>query len=166
TIYHFIGNPQGLRNAILLQEFEADQEILPELMQGLQKQLKQHPDDPVTLTLLGKIYFTIGDYKSASASFAKAYALTPDDNELLIEYATADFLAKEGVIDPPLNAILDKVKKLKPTIESLSLLANVAFTTEDTQLAIQYWQQMQTMLPVDSPLYQELDATIKFAKEI
>lgn len=163
SLYQYLGNSRGLHNAMLLQAFNNEEEVLPELMQGLQKQLQQHPDDPITLTLLGKIYFTVGDYKNASITYSKAYKLSPDDEELLIDYATADFLAKDGVIDPELNHLLVKVKQLKPSIQNLSLLANVALTTGDNKLAIEYWQQMQKLAPKDSPLYQELQATIEFA---
>ncbi len=165
SLYYYLGNSQGLRNAILLQAFNNQEDVLPELLQGLQKQLKQHPNDPVTLTLLGKIYFSLGDYIDANSAYAKAYALAPDDTELLIDYVTADFLAKEGKIDPKLSELLEQIKKLKPSIESLSLLANVAIASGNSELAIQYWQQMQTLVPQDSPLYQELTATIAFAQE-
>jgi cytochrome c-type biogenesis protein CcmH len=164
SLYYYLGNSQGLRNAILLQAFNNQEEVLPELLQGLQKQLKQHPNDPVTLTLLGKIYFSLGDYIDASSIYAKAYALAPDDTELLIDYVTADFLAKDGKLDPQLSELLAQVEKLKPSIESLSLLANVAIASGNTELAIQYWQQMQSLVPKDSPLYQELTATIAFAR--
>lgn len=108
-LYYKLGNSQGLKNSILLQEFNNQKDVLPQLMSGLQKQLKQHPDDPITLVLLGKIYFTLGDYAQASKTFKKAYVLSPDDLEILVDYATADYLAKDGKFDPQLTALWEKM---------------------------------------------------------
>ncbi len=173
TLYHFLGNAQGLKNAQLLQQFNTlaeqgadDTAILQALIDGLKKQLKLHPDDPITYALLGKIYFTLGDYAQASSSFAAAYTLLPDDHEFLIDYATAYYLAKDGIIDSELSYLLSKVKKLKPTLDSLSLLANVALASGDTETAIRYWQVMQAMVDKNSDLYKELVLTINFAQGI
>lgn len=171
SLYYFLGNMQGLRNAQLLQQFNESApnnpnhaEVLQDLVLGLNRQLQQYPDDPITLALLGKIYFTLRDYAQARQVFAKAYALLPDDPELLIDYATADYLAKQGKVDPELSAILGKVKKLPASVESLSLLANVSYESGDSQQAILYWQAMQKQIPKDSELYQELTMMIQWAK--
>jgi cytochrome c-type biogenesis protein CcmH/NrfG len=131
SLYHYLGNSQGVKNSILLQAFNNNQqEVLPELLQGLQKQLKQHPDDPITLVLLGKIYFTLGDYPQASKTFAQAYALLPDDLDLLIDYVTADYLAKDGKFDPQLTALwetlLEQMPKDSELYQELTLIYETA----------------------------------------
>lgn len=171
TLYYYMGNPQGVHNAFVFQQFnmaaengEESTQMLPELISGLESQLKHHPNDPITFALLGKIYFTLKDYQAASHAFAKAYQLMPDDSELLIDYVTAYFLAQDGVTNAQMDILLEKVAHINPTLDSLSLLANVALAKGDTQLAIDYWQQMQIMLNKDDPLYQELNLTIDWAK--
>jgi cytochrome c-type biogenesis protein CcmH/NrfG len=172
TLYYYLGNPQGLHNALLLGKFNEsieqgmdDPKILQELILGLHLQLEKYPNDPMSLALLGKIYFTLGDYANAKIFFAKAYKVLPNDAELLIDYTTANYLANEGVINPGLAVLLEKVKQLEPTLASLSLLANVALSTGDTKQAIIYWQTMQQQVPKNDPLYQELTLTIDFAQE-
>lgn len=131
SLYHYLGNAQGVKNSILLQAFNNNQqEVLPELLQGLQKQLKQHPDDPITLVLLGKIYFTLQDYAQASKIFAQAYALLPEDLDVLVEYATADYLAKDGKFDPQLTALWEtlllKMPKDSELYQELTLIYETA----------------------------------------
>lgn len=131
SLYYYLGNAQGVKNSILLQAFNNNQhEVLPELLQGLQDQLKQHPDDPITLVLLGKIYFTLGNYTQASKTFAQAYALLPDDVDVLIDYVTADYLAKDGEFDSQLTALWEtlllKMPKDSELYQELTLIYEAA----------------------------------------
>ncbi len=165
-LYYRLGYFQAVKNAELFDSFnykaehgEVSNEMLVTLIEGLNTQLKHHPDDPITAALLGKIYFSVGDYVAAEKSFARAYASLPDDPELLIDYATAYYLARNGEIETS-NVLLEKVKALPPSLASLSLLANVAWDAGDRAQAIAYWQQMQTQIPQDSALYQELTEMI------
>jgi cytochrome c-type biogenesis protein CcmH len=171
-LYFLLGNSEGVRNAVLLEQFntaaaEGDTNpiYLQNLIKGLNKQLDKHPDDPITLALLAKIYFTQGDYALASSTFAKAYQLLPDDPEVLIDYTSAYYLAHDGKSDVLLESLLTKVKKLEPTLASLSLLANVALDRGDTVQAIAYWREMQAQLPKDSELYLELEEMIQLVSD-
>ena len=166
-LYYRLGYYQALENAAGLAEFnreaqrgEINQDKLAMLIKGLNAQLKQHPHDPITAALLGKIYFTVGEYPAAEKSFALAYAMLPTDPELLIDYATAYYLARKGEVGTDW-VLLDKIKAQPQTLASLSLLANIALDSGDKALAIAYWQQMQAQLPKESPLYQELSEMIE-----
>lgn len=163
TIYYLKGNYQGVYNATLLTKINEDNNI-QELINGLQSQLKTHGDDAINLALLGKLYLTEGNYLAAKESFEKAYALSPDDPDLLIDYTSAYYLAENGNINSELAFLIKKVADLPHSLESLSLLANIAFASGDATRAISYWKTMQTLLPPDDPMQQEIAQLIDFAK--
>lgn len=115
-LYDYLGNAQGVKNAQLFQQFNLaaergriDPEYFLALTQGLKAQLAHHPDDPMTWALLGKIYLTLSDYSAAEQAFAKAHELLPDDPDILIDYASASYLANDGQVNAQLQELLEKL---------------------------------------------------------
>jgi len=167
VLYYFIGDSRGVYNKIFWQELEIEHIQKREELQvpiafidSLVAQLERHPNNGLNWVLLGRIYFAGQDYHDATIAFAQAYALYPNDPDILVEYATARYLAGENA-GKDWDKLISAVSALSPqTTISLSLLANIAFSAGDKAQAITYWQMILNMTPAGSPFYQTLQQTI------
>ncbi|MCF7990541.1 MAG: c-type cytochrome biogenesis protein CcmI [Thiohalocapsa sp.] len=57
------------------------------LVERLEARMAEAPDDAEGWLMLGRTYFAMRDPQKAEGAFEKAYALTPDDPQLLLAYA-------------------------------------------------------------------------------
>ncbi len=62
---------------------------LGELVAKLEQRMQQNPDDAEGWIMLGRTYFAMRDAAKAETALAKAYALMPNDIQVLLAYAEA-----------------------------------------------------------------------------
>lgn len=79
---------------------------LREAAEGLAQRLGDGPGDLEGWTLLGRTWQELGEFGKAAPAFEKAYALSKDDPELMIDYAQALGLSSEP------RTLLGKPKEL------------------------------------------------------
>lgn len=150
--YFVLGYPQGVIIKDKLVEIESDPASVDydEVHTLLEQHLFWHPEDALAQTFEGRLFFARGDYLPAAVAFEKAYALLPDDSDLLVEYATTLYLAD---LSPDVLAML--VRKLidhdDMPASAHSLLANIAMDQGEFELARSHWLLLLRQIPRDSP---------------
>src|SRR5262249_28268063 len=118
---------------------------------ALAKKLEQNPNDASGWAMLGRSYSQMQNFKEASAAFEKATSLTPNDANLLAEYAFAPSEGRGGSFEGQPTELLQKALTLDPKNEKALVLAgNAAFKKQNYNLAIEYWGTLLKTLPADS----------------
>lgn len=93
-LYSYLGNlsqttqwlSQGHKNHELKKQFIA-LGSLDDVVARMEKETKNNPSDPKRWYLLGRLYYTKGDHKSASHAFSHAYSLDNQDPMIILNYA-------------------------------------------------------------------------------
>lgn len=94
---------------------EEGQPSLEELVAALHVRLQEQPDDPRGWMMLGRSYSVMGRHGEAAQAYARANALTGEDNpDLLVAQAEALGLANGQQLDDAALALIDKALALNP----------------------------------------------------
>ena len=122
-----------------------------EMVARLEQRLVEQPDDAAGWRRLGRAYGVLGRPEAAGAAYARAYRLTPDDPELLAEFA--GFLYNE---DPQntggqVFGLYSRLHQLNPeNRDALWFLGFAAHQQGDYRKALGYWDTLLKGLPADS----------------
>lgn len=122
-----------------------------EMVARLEQRLAEQPDDAAGWHRLGRAYAVLGRPEAAGAAYARAYRLTPDDPELLAEFA--GFLYNE---DPQntggqVFGLYSRLHQLVPeNRDALWFLGFAAHQQGDYRKALGYWDTLLKGLPADS----------------
>ena len=168
TLYLVLGKPQGLdaqHQTDAIQSQKVTQEQINAMVERLAQKLKSKPDDVEGWTMLGRSYVQLRRYTDASAAYARAAALAPDDAQLLADYA--DVLAMNNgrsMQGEPEKVIRQALKADPDNIKALALAGTAAFQRKDYRKAIEAWQKLLKLVPADSPIAQQIGAGISQAQ--
>jgi cytochrome c-type biogenesis protein CcmH len=106
-------------------------------------------------------------YSEASAAFAKATALKPDDADLLASYAFALAMANGRRLAGQPAELLRQALKVDPeNPKALQLAGSAAYEARNYQGAITYWVKLQQKTPPDSELGRALVEQIAEARKL
>lgn len=134
---------------------------------ALAKRLEENPGDLQGWTMLGRSYMSLEKYSDASAAYAKASALKPNDADLLAEYAFALAMANGQRLQGQPSELVNKALKLDPqNAKALELAGSAAFEAKDYKRALDYWQKLLGKLPPGSDVAKELSERIEQAKKL
>lgn len=132
---------------------------------ALAKRLEENPGDLQGWIMLARSYISFEKYREASAAYAKASALKPNDAGLLADYAFALSLANGNQLQGQPMELINKALKLDPqNLKALELAGNAAFQIQDYKRAIGYWETLMRKLPAESEVAKELSGRIEDAK--
>lgn len=117
----------------------------------LEKRLEQQPDDATGWARLGRAYAVLGKPEQATAAYARAYKLSPDDSQVLAEYAgflfNQDTRNTEGLV----HALFSRLFELDPkNPDALWFFGYAAHQKGDYAQAVGYWKQLLKQLPPES----------------
>lgn len=151
---NWIALQQRLQGAVaeaLRQPDEWPQEAsrdLPGFTRVLQARLLRegmaNPDD---LLLLGKGYLQLHRLPEALAVFGRAYELDPQRPDIMLSYAQAMVLTKDGRLSQEAVTLLHAVLEVSPDHQGAMMLMGLgAFNSGDYRGAIKVWQRLLTML--------------------
>jgi cytochrome c-type biogenesis protein CcmH len=168
AIYQHLGNSKGyeqwLKDTTMAGESITAQGATDDptpVMVRMQQHLKEHPDSAQGWYLLGRLYASGGESQQAKAAFARAYELAPEDRNVKLQYAGALFLTQNNSLRPKAAKLVQQVLASDPNnIAALNLLAMDAYHRKDTQEALRYWQQAQTLAPKGGEIAQSIDKAI------
>lgn len=117
----------------------------------LKEKIKQRPSDSKGWFLLGKLYFSGGDYTLALESFEKANQFNHGDVDIMLGVAMAQFYKDEHVLTSDSKKLLIAVlAKQKDNVNAINLLAVDAFNQQHYQQAVKYWEQILPQFPAAS----------------
>jgi cytochrome c-type biogenesis protein CcmH/NrfG len=103
----------------------------------------------------------LGRVEAASAAYARAYKLTPDNPELVAEYATFLYEGDPQNTVGQVFGLFSRLHKLDPeNRNALWFLGFAAYQKGDHQQALGYWDRLLKSLPADSPEAEHMRAII------
>ena len=119
----------------------------------LEQKLKEKPDNVEGWTMLGQSYFVIQRYADAKAAYLKALNLANQaDPELLVLTAEASAFSNSEIFNDYEKSLLAKALSINPNHErALWYAGYAAYTTSEFPVAVNHWQKLLTLVPVERP---------------
>ncbi len=173
-LYGWLGSPQ-LSSDRAVAEVEAlharmraggEAPTLEEIVQTLEKRVKEKPDDAEAWFMLGRVYSSERRFSEAAKTFEKVAKLTDEHPQALVAWADALAMTQGGRMrGKPYELVKKALEKAPEDSTALWLAGKGASETGDYQNAIYYWRQAEAGL-ADNPDYvRELRGLIAQAKQ-
>ena len=137
-----------------------------EMVARLEKRLQEQPDDAAGWSRLGRAYSVMGRQEAAGAAYTRAYKLTPDDPQVVAEYASFIYNQDPQNTGEPALSLFSKLLKLDPhNQDAMWFLGLAAFQKGDYKHALGLWEQLLKALPADSPEADHLRRIVSKTRE-
>ena len=163
--YLTLGSPQlatGLAEADPAAASTIDQKTIDAMVVQLEQRLQDDPESAEGWLLLGRTYMALGRYDDAVPALARAHELVGDLPQVLLQYADALAMADGGRIDADVLALVNRALALEPeNLTALWLAGLGAGEAGDTEKALSYLRQAQTLGARDGTPTVEIDAAIR-----
>ena len=138
----------------------SDKQVLA-LVENLAKKMEENPNDPRGWILLARSQNALGQYAAAAKAFARAAALTPNDAQLLADYADTKVMAQEGKFDGKPRALIAQALKADPAnMKALALAGTAEMRAGNKPAALKHWEKLQSLVPKDSDDFKQVTAII------
>ena len=142
----------------------SDKQILA-MVDSLQQKMQQNPNDPRGWVLLARSQNALGRFTEATAAFARAVALMPNDAQLLADFADASVMVQEGRFDGKPYALIQQALKLEPNnMKALALAGTAELRMGNRAASLVHWEKLKTLVPKDSADYREVESIIAEVK--
>lgn len=147
----------------------AEQQGMPpmvmEMVGRLEQRLAREPNDPEGWAQLGRSYAVLQRRADAEQAYAKAYALAPNNAEILADYAWLLYNANPMQPSAQATALYRALQAREPNNQDALWVLGLAAANEgDYDAAIRQWQRLLTMLPKDSQAEQGVRRAIAALK--
>lgn len=164
-LYLAIGNPAALSpgaatasNAIGPHEVDA-------AIAQLSARLANNPGDGPGWVMLARSQAMLGRFVEASSAYAKSVAISPDDAQLLVDYADALAMANGRRLQGEPERLVERALRIDPTnLKALALAGTIAFEKNDFKAAVKHWEGLLGAAPADSEFARTVAASIEEAK--
>jgi cytochrome c-type biogenesis protein CcmH len=124
-------------------ENENKAHTLQEIIQGMQYQLQQNPEQPEGWFTLGVAYAQAELLPSAMTAFERAWRLKPDETRYALTFAQARVFSNQGQLDEMSRNLLMSVVRQEPAHEGALLLLGLgAWRSGDAALAVPVLEQL------------------------
>lgn len=169
SLYLVLGKPGGLDSQHQAdganQSQEVTQEQINAMVEGLAQKLKSKPDDVEGWAMLGRSYVQLRRYGDASAAYASAVAILPNNAQLLADYADVLAMNNGRSMQGEPEKVIQRALKADPNnIKALALAGTAAFQRQEYRSAIEVWQKLLKLVPADSQIAQQIVANISQAQ--
>ncbi|HZV91969.1 MAG TPA: c-type cytochrome biogenesis protein CcmI [Caldimonas sp.] len=136
------------------------------MVDKLAARMKERPDDAQGWLMLARSYSVLGRFAEAIPAYKRATELQPDNAVLLADYADAVAASRGGVDNPESEQLVKRALAADPKQpKALALAGTIAFDRGDYKGAIDRWQQMAEVLPADSAMLKQVQASIAEARQ-
>jgi len=127
----------------------------------------QTPDDGEGWALLARSYVELKQYREAADAFSRAVKRIPSDATLLADYADALGVANGKTLRGEPAALVQRALKADPKHpKALALAASAAFEDKKYRQAIDYWEELRTLLTPTSDEAKGIEANIAEANAL
>ena len=171
AIYLVAGSPQALVPGQGVdarggpgQEFTAEQ--IEEMLQRLATRLQNNPDNVEGWTMLARTYNALGRFDQAASAYAGAAKQSPNDAQLLADYA--DTLAMvQGRLQGEPEKLIARALQIDPdNSKALALAGSLAFDNKNYARAVEYWEMALRLAPPDSEFARSVSASLAEARTL
>ena len=139
--------------------------MVMEMVARLEQRLKDQPNDPEGWSRLGRAYQVLGRFDESKQAYARAYALAPDDRQILGAYA--GILVAEDPANPSPEAVklFKRLHQLDPNYPgALWVLGLVAYKEQQYRQAASYWERLLKELPPGSEVEPQIRRALDAAR--
>ena len=167
-MYSVLGEPAALDPMALKQGVDSSAEVTPEklteMATALTRRLQDEPNSMEGWVMLGRVQRARGHFEDAAEAYAKALALSRDDN-LSIERAEVLAQKNGGSFAGEPWLIIQRVLTADPHhLNALFLAGSASYAEMNFNTALRYWERAREVVPADSPDAPELDRAIAEAR--
>lgn len=135
-----------------------------ELIEKLKLRLEKNPDSAKGWYLLGRLYSSQQQQTEAVKAFAKAHQLQPTDEQFTVNYAHSLWIANHQQFNPKIKGLFNRLLENNPNQpDALAMLAMDAYSSQNYETAISYWQRLLKLVPRDSEESKALQKAIEKA---
>ena len=114
-----------------------------ELVQRIKARLALDPKSTRGWYLLGRLYASQGQWVEAREAFSTAHQLSPEDEATTVNYLNSLWQLNQQQLNSQIREQFKILLQKNPKQpDTLAMLAMDAFTNQDYQLAINYWQKL------------------------
>lgn len=139
---------------------------LRDIMLGLRTQLAVDPSDANGWLLYSRLGMVFKDNELALEAITKAYQLNPNSVDILLVFAQLKMQTGDESSQQQAELMLEKLLIEKPTeLQAWSMYAFMALERQDYPAAIKRWQQMLTLVDVNSEQAGMLRDSISYAEK-
>ena len=152
-IYLGVGNPGATDPKALArpESPHSDPQIVA-MVESLAMKVRERPDDARGWSLLARSMGALGRFKESADAYAHLVKLTPDDPQVLADYADALGMTQGRSLAGKPYELAKKALSIDPRhTKSLALAGTAAMDGGDYASAMRYWQTLASVLPADSP---------------
>ncbi|THB83987.1 c-type cytochrome biogenesis protein CcmI [Pantoea allii] len=140
-------------------------EELARLQLGLRTALQTEPDNLADWTMVGRLGMVLNNAEIASQAFEHALQLAPNDLALKQDYAEVLTRSPDPQDNRQASLLLQALLKADPqNLRTLSLLAFNAYGQQQYDQAINAWQTLLALLPVDDKRHAMIARSIEKAR--
>jgi len=136
------------------------------LVAQLEQRMQQNPDDAEGWVMLGRTYFAMRDAAKAESALAKAYALTPNDIQVLLAYAEAVAANNGNSLEGRPSELIAEALQVDPNdVTARWLSGMVAFQRGQFSAATIAWKAVLGQIDPNSDDAAELRQLIATAEQ-
>ena len=136
------------------------------LAERLAKRLEAEPDNVQGWMLLSRSYATMGRLENAVAAMKKAYALAPDDPNVLVQYAEVQISGENNAITESVRVLFEKAQAIDPrNARARYYLGLAKAQADDVHGAVQDWVDLIAISPGNAPWLATVRAQIAAASK-
>jgi len=167
-LYIKLGQPQLITHQQPMAQQHVTGEGLPsveEMVNILAERMQENPEDPEGWLMLGKSYVALGRFSEAVDAFKNLYELLGDEPDVLVQYADAIAMAKDGTLVGKPDELIQKALLIDPQNRNGLWLAGMAsYEKKDYSQAIAYWQSLLPQLANEADMSAQIESLIKQAQ--
>jgi cytochrome c-type biogenesis protein CcmH len=164
-IYLALGEPKALDPQARAPAPQIGPEDVEAMVAQLAERLKSEPDNVEGWTMLARSYYVMKKYPQAAEAYERLLAKSPADATVLTDYADALAMAQGRSLKGKPIELVQRALKIDPNHwKALALAGSDAFERSDYRAALGHWEKLQAALPADSPIAQNIVASIGEAR--
>lgn len=139
--------------------------LLASLNDWLLAHTEKHSSYASFLYMRARLWLDRADLARAADDYRKLLALTPEQENVQVEFAQILFQLNGEKVTPEVENALEQALRLNDSnVIALGMLGLHAYQTEQYQRAVSYWQRLMPMMPPNVPARAELEQAIARAQ--
>lgn len=168
VLYSLLGQPAALDPLAISQGLDSPDDLTPEklttMATALTRRLQDEPNSMEGWVMLARVQRAREHFDEAAAALRNALTLSRDD-DLQIELAEILAQQNKGVFAGEPWSIIQKVLATDPHhVNALLLGGSAAYSEQNFQAALRFWERAREVVAADSPDAPELDRAIAEAR--
>jgi cytochrome c-type biogenesis protein CcmH len=151
--YLAVGTPRAADPAVMaaMRQPTSDAQIVA-MVDSLAAKMKDRPDDPQGWSLLARSMAALGRFKESSDAYERLAKLTPDDPQVLADWADSLGMAQGRTLAGKPYELAKQALKIDANHrKALALAGTAAMDAADFTAARDYWTRLAAQIPPESP---------------